>query len=164
MVFPTVGGVPVAFLVDVPFRARVQCFVLRSVFDLQLAAGSDPRSSAAIGLRAAQLCRVRTRRRIAMRLRRTITAARESPDDRWGYAPLARGEVLAEADALMDLADRLEDVRPVEPMGVALAKLIATGPDSPLAVGAEPGTMRTVVRLATVALDVSPSGWRARDT
>ena len=161
---PDRRSVPVAFLLDVSFTARVQCLVLRGVLDLQLAAGTAPGSSAALKLRAAQLCRARIRRRIAKRLRRTITAAREAPDDRWGYAPLARSEVLAESDALMDLVRRLEAARPVEAMGVALAKVIARGADSPLAVGAEPGTLHITVRLATVALDGPPaSPWPLGD-
>ncbi len=56
----------------------------------------------------------------------------------------------------MDLAHRLEDARPVEAMGVALAKLVASDANSPLAIGAEPGTLHAVVRLATAALDLSP--------
>ncbi len=47
--------------------------------------------------------------------------------------------------------------RPVNPMGVALAKVLVSDADSPLRVGAEPGTLYTVVRLATAALDLSPS-------
>ncbi len=56
----------------------------------------------------------------------------------------------------MELVGRLEAPRPVEPMGVALAKQLANDANSPLAVGAEPGTLHMVVRLATVALDVTP--------
>ncbi|HEY7965436.1 MAG TPA: hypothetical protein VID68_00245 [Solirubrobacteraceae bacterium] len=73
-----------------------------------------------------------------------------------GFAPLARGETLAEIDALMDLAHRLEAARPVDAMGVALAKQLVSDANSPLAVGAEPGTLHAVVRLATVGLDLPP--------
>ena len=69
---------------------------------------------------------------------------------------MAQSEVLAEADALTDLAIRLVATRPVNPMGVALAKVLVSDADSPLRVGGEPGTLYTVVRLATAALDVSP--------
>lgn len=69
---------------------------------------------------------------------------------------MARGEIIEETDALLDLANRLEAPRPAEAMGVALAKMLVADANSPLAVGAEPGTLHTVVGLATVALDVSP--------
>ena len=70
---------------------------------------------------------------------------------------MAQSEILAEADALTDLAIRLVATRPVNPMGVALAKVLVSDADSPLRVGAEPGTLYAVVRLATAALDVSPA-------
>ena len=47
-------------------------------------------------------------------------------------------------------------------MGVALAKQLASGAKSPLAVGAEPGTFHMVVRLAMVALDVRRRDLRGR--
>jgi hypothetical protein len=40
-------------------------------------------------------------------------------------------------------------------MGVALARLLVTDPVSPLAVPSEPGTLYTVVRLATAAMGAS---------
>jgi hypothetical protein len=145
-----------AFLSIVPSSARIAVITRRRVLDDQLAAGVDPRSDPALGMRAAQLCRGRVRRGIARQLRRTVAAARQASSDRVGSAPLARSEILAEADALMGLVHRIEAPRPVEPMGVALAKQLASDANSPLAVGAEPGTLHLVVRLATVALDVTP--------
>ena len=64
--------------------------------------------------------------------------------------------ILAEGDALMELADRLEAPRPVEPIGVALAKQLASDANSPLRVGAEPATLHIVDRPVTVALDLTP--------
>jgi hypothetical protein len=146
----------VAFLSIVPSSARIAVLTRRRVLDDQLAAGVDPRSDPALGMRAAQLCRGRVRPGNARQLRRTVAAAGKASTDRFGSAPLARSEILAEADALMELVGRLEAPRPVEPMGVALAKQLANDANSPLAVGAEPGTLHMVVRLATVALDVTP--------
>ena len=57
----------------------------------------------------------------------------------------------------MDLVVRLEATRPVKPMGVALANVLVTDADSPLRVGAQPGTLYAGVRLATVALDSLPA-------
>lgn len=58
---------------------------------------------------------------------------------------------------MTDLAIRLVATRPVNPMGVALAKVLVSDADSPLRVGGEPGTLYTLVRLAIAPLDVSPS-------
>ena len=146
MVFPL--GVPLTTL---------SVFARRSDLDQRLAAGGDPRSDPALQLRAAQLCRVRTRRVIAARLRGMIDAARNGSDGPLGVGRVARSEILAESDALTDLAVRLVATRPVNPMGVALAKVLVSDVDSPLRVGAEPGTLHAVVRLATAALDSSPA-------
>ena len=144
------------FLSNVTCSVRVSVLARRRALDHQLAAGIDPRSNPALGLRAAQLCRGRVRRGIARRLRRTIAAAWKAPSDRVGSTPLAPRDILGEADALMDLVHRLEAPRPVEAMGVALAKQLVSDASSPLAIRAEPGTLHMVVRLATVALDLTP--------
>jgi hypothetical protein len=147
----------VAFRLGVPFTVRLSVLARRSDLDQRLAAGGDPRSDPALELRATQLCNVRARRAIATRLRGMIDAARSGSDGPLGIGRVAQSEVLAEADALTDLAIRLVAKRPVNPMGVALAKVLVSDADSPLRVGAEPGTLHTVVRLATAALDVSPA-------
>jgi hypothetical protein len=154
--FPDRWSLPVAFLSLVSCSARIAVLTRRRVLDDQLAAGADPRSDPALRMRAAQLCRGRVRRGIARQLRGKVAAAAKGSTDRFGSGALARSEVLAEADALMDLVHRLEALRPVEAMGVALAKQLASDANSPLAVGAEPGTLHMVVRLATVALDLTP--------
>lgn len=116
-----------------PFSVRrlrgIAGFTRRRALDLQLAAGIDPHSDAALERRAAHLCRKRVRRHIARRLGRTIAAARTASSDRMGFAALARSTILAKAAALTDLVSRLE---------------------------AGPGTLHIVVRLATAALDISP--------
>jgi hypothetical protein len=131
---------------------RLRVIVRREGLDRQLAEGADQHTNPALGLRAAQLCTARTRRVIAHRLRRSLRAARKASSLRWGFRPLARDQLLAESDALMDLAWRLEAPRQVEPMGVALARLLVTDPVSPLYVRSDPGTLYTVVRLATAAM------------
>lgn len=143
-------------LSNVPCSLRLSALVRRRALDYQLAAGVDPRSDAALGLRATRLGGRRVRRSIARGLRRTVAAAREARSDRFGFTPLARGEILGEADALMHLIRRLEAPEPVEAMGVALAKQLLSDASSPLAIGAEPGTLHAVVRLATAALVLAP--------
>lgn len=103
------------------------------------------------------MCRVRARRAIAARLRRMIDAARNGSQGPFGAGRMAESEILAEADALTDLAVRLVATRPVNPMRVALAKVLVSDADSPLRVSAPPGTLYAVVRLATAAMDSSPA-------
>jgi hypothetical protein len=146
----------VVFPLSAPFTT-LSVLARRSDLDHRLAAGADPHSDPALKLRAAQLCRVRTRRAIAARLRGMIDAARNGSDGLLGVGRVARGEIVAESDALADLAVRLVATRPVNPMGVALAKVLVSDANSPLRVGAEPGTLYAVARLATAALECSPA-------
>lgn len=139
-----------------PCSVRIAVLTRRRVLDDQLAAGVDPRSGPALRTRAAQLYRGRVRRGIARQLSRTVAAAGKASSYPFGFARLARSGILAEGDALMELADRLEAPRPVEPIGVALAKQLASDANSPLRVGAEPATLHIVDRPVTVALDLTP--------
>jgi hypothetical protein len=137
---------------------RFSVLARRRDLDQQLAAGSDPRCSPALELRAAQLCGMRARRGIARRLRGMIDASHSGSRDHLTRGRMARSEIRAEADVLTDLAARLEAPRPVNPMGVALAYALVSDANSPLKVGSEPGTLHAVVGLATVALEFSPPG------
>jgi hypothetical protein len=143
----------VVFRLSVPFAVRLSVIARRSDLDQQLAAGADPRTDPSLKLRAAQLCRMRVRRAIARRLGEMIDAARSGSDGPMSIGPVAGAQILAEADALRDLAVRLVGVRPVNPMGVALAKVLVSDAHSPLRVGGEPGMLRAAARLATAALD-----------
>jgi hypothetical protein len=145
------------FPMSVPFTVRLSLLARRRDLDRRLATGGDPGSDRALELRAAQLCRVRARRVISARLRRVIDAARDGSEGPFGAGRVAQSEILAEADALTDLAVRLVATGPVNPMGVALAKVLVSDADSPLRVGGEPGTLYAVVRLATAAMDCSPA-------
>lgn len=134
---------------------RLRVIVGQEGLDHQLAEGADPHTSSALGLRAAQLCKTRSRRVIARRLRRALRVARVAASSRRDSRPLPRDQILAEADALMDLVRRLEAPGQIEPMGVALARLLVTDPVSPLSVPSEPGTLYMVMRLATAAMGPS---------
>jgi hypothetical protein len=134
---------------------RLRVIAGRDGLDHQLAEGADPHTSPALGLRAVQLSKARSRRAIARRLRRKLRAAGEAPSWRWGRPPLPRDQLLAESDALMDLIRRLEAPGWAEPMGVALARLLLTDPVSPIYEQAEPATLYMAVRLATAAMGAS---------
>lgn len=136
-------------------RLRLRVFVRRERLDRQLAEHADPQPSPELGLGAAQLSKARTRRVIARRLRRKLRAAGQANSPLPGGRPLARDEILAEADALMDLIRRLEAPGWAEPMGVALARLLLTDPVSPIYEQAKPATLYMAVRLATAAMGAS---------
>jgi hypothetical protein len=89
-------------------------------------------------------------------LRRIVTAVQSASRDR-ARSPLARSEILEESDALLELARQLEASKPVDPMGAALAAVLARGPDGWLAAGDSPGRVHTAVRLAIVTLDDAPT-------
>jgi hypothetical protein len=137
------------------FTLRLRVFVQREWLDRQLAEGGDPVLNPALGVRAAQLCRARTCRVIARRLRRALRNARKATSPRLGFRPLARDQILAESDALEDLIRRLEAPARAKPMGIALARLLVVEPVSPVYAQAEAATLSMVVRLATAAMGAS---------
>jgi hypothetical protein len=131
---------------------RLRVLVRRERLDRQLAERPDPQMSPELGLRAAQLSKTRTRRVIARRLRPKLRTAGQGTSSVPPGRPLARDQILAESDALMDLIRRLEAPGRTEPMGVALARLLLTDPVSPIYEQAEPATLYMAVRLATAAM------------
>ncbi len=150
----TNDATPLRVIADL-LTVRLRVIVGREGLDHQLAEGADPHTSPALGLRAAQLCKTSSRGVIARRLRRTLRAARVATSSPGGSLPLARDQILAESDTLMDLVRRLEAPGRVEPMGVALARLLVSDPVSPLSVPSEPRTLYMAVRLATAAMGPS---------
>ena len=132
--------------------------VRRSDLDRRLAAGGDPASDLALEFRAAQLCTVDACRVIAARLHGVACSRPRAADLMVARGLLGVGsEIFAESVALMDFVVRLVGHASGQAEGVALANVFVTDADSPLRVGAQPGTLDAVVRLATVALDSLPA-------
>jgi hypothetical protein len=106
----------------------------RTKLDRELVAGRPPESTAALALRARQLIGRRTRQRVARNLRRAVAYA----DRGEGRPPFSavvtdRAAVRAGREAILGLAERLEDGGPVNPIGVVLAqRLLTDGLGSPL--------------------------------
>ena len=137
---------------------RVFCFVFGAailIVDWLLVVIRRPIRSGVSG-GAIVHCRCAPSHRGAIARLGVLDAARSGSRSRSGLLGV-RSEILAESDASMDLVVRLEATRPVKPMGVALANVLVTDADSLLRVGAQPGTLYAVVRLATVALDSLPA-------
>jgi hypothetical protein len=114
-----------------PVALRIEVFLRRWSLDHRLAMGERPDFDPALGLRAQQLMRDKTRRTLARSLRRDVRLAFEPI--RWGAsAPLDRRAV-ADARPLMDgIARRLTAPAPVGVRGVALISDMLSDGASPL--------------------------------
>jgi hypothetical protein len=97
--------------------------------DQRLAEGADPRSSALLAARAAQLTRPQVRTRIAAGLER-MALSLDQPPTHFAIAPL-RGAVAVNRSRLFEVAATLRSRSPVYAGGIAGARLIVidgTGP------------------------------------
>jgi hypothetical protein len=126
--------------------AHVRWFSL----DGRLAAGEDPTVSPLLAARAARLTRRRHRDRLAASLYGLVLAAGQAP--RISRISPARAAVIGNADALRELASRLQAPAPVYAGGVGhLERLLsdATGP----AYSGGPAELAAELRLAESELD-----------
>jgi len=109
------------------FAVRVHVSTHRPSLDEGLARGDSPLGSAALALRARQLVTRSNRDRLARALARLVERAARPPSPReviW----VPRCEILEARTALLGLADRLRDARPVYARGVAMvSRLIQDG-------------------------------------
>ena len=119
---------------------RLRVRLARARLDHDFAASCSAESSRLHTLRADQLARGEFRSRLAAGLRRVVTDAAE-PCSVLTAVPYRRGpvlvylrqsEVMSCADGLLGLADRLDDSAPINPGGVARARLLLTDATGPL--------------------------------
>jgi hypothetical protein len=104
---------------------RLRVCLRRRALDAQIAAGQPLGLSPVLLLRAAQLTHPGTRRRVARGLRRLVDyAERVGPRPIVSRSVLGRTgvSVMADREALLGLADRLERPPAVSPRGVLLAR------------------------------------------
>jgi hypothetical protein len=133
------GIFPVPEFRPVPARrrptlaARIRTRWTRKRLDEQLARGTDPDTSAQLGLRAAQLRSRSERSRLANALVDTLGDARGSSLGAFGMKTRRQHAVIREyADDVLVLVGRLRDDRPVETRGVAIAARLVDDGASPL--------------------------------
>jgi hypothetical protein len=114
----------------VALRARVRLH--RGRLDQQLADGLAPDAFRDRALRAAQLAGMPMRRQVARSLRRLVEDA-ERPASALLVAavPVCRRSVLTWREALLGLAERLEQPAPLDPCGVARALVLLTDGGGP---------------------------------
>jgi hypothetical protein len=112
---------------------RLRVRLHRRRLDRELAQGLDPESWSDRALRARQLTNARTRRRIARGLRGVVASAdRPSGPVLSAAPPACRTAVVPWREALLGLADRLQQPGLVNPCGVARALVLLTDGTGPL--------------------------------
>jgi len=133
---------------------RLRVGVLHDSLDSALARGADPASRPALAVRATQLERPRHRRTLARTLRRVVNEATgPRPAARATAVVIARKQILAHADDVLQLAVRLDCPFPADPAGIAIAQLLVTDAvASPLYVGAGRSALDHVCRQAVLQM------------
>jgi hypothetical protein len=133
---------------------RLRVAVRRDSLDSALARGADPASRPQLAMRAAQLERPRHRRTLARTLRRVVDEATgPRPAARATADVIARKQILAHANDVLELAVRLDCPHPAHPMGIAIARQLVTRADeSPLYLEAERSALTDACRQAVIQM------------
>lgn len=140
-----------------PGRARTRLWtrVRATSLDHALAAGASPDSAASLSLRAEQLIRAGTRRKLARSLRRLIRDASRRSLSPGPRVPLCRRKVLASRELLLELAERLSSQEPVDARGVAQLRLLLIGVVGPLYDDPGADDLEPILQSALEALELS---------
>jgi hypothetical protein len=143
------------YLVSEPCRIRARVLARTGAWrlDRALAGGVCPDASATLSLRAHRLIGPAARHALAGELRDVIGRAGRPRATLDNGVRLCAVEVLRARDAIGDLADRLDSWEPVEPAGVARARLLLRDGAGPLYNQSFPGGLQRAVRVAIDALE-----------
>lgn len=122
--------------------------------DSALARGADPESRPPLAVRATQLERPRHRRALARTLRRVVDEATGPQPAACPVAVvIARKQILAHADDVLELAIRLDCPFPAHPRGIAMAqRLVTDALESPLYVGEGRSALDDICRQAVLQM------------
>lgn len=133
---------------------RLRVAVRRDSLDSALARGADPASRPQLAMRAAQLERPRHRRTLARTLRRAVDeATAPRPAARPAAVVIARKQIVADANYVLELAVRLDCPHPAHPTGIAIAqRLVTDAVESPLYVEHERSALTRVCRQAVMQM------------
>jgi hypothetical protein len=143
-------------------RVRLSVLISHRRLDRDLAAGCDHGTSDAHAVRARQLAAPDCRRRLAGSLRNVVADA-DTGAPRYNAAvrPL-RGEVTANREALLGLADLLEQTGPLNACGVARTRSMITDGAGPLySHGAERSLIEAIWWIADGLVPCPPHDWRS---
>jgi hypothetical protein len=133
---------------------RLRVAVRHDALDSALARGADPDGRPQLAMRAAQLERPRHRRTLARTLRRAVDdATGPRPAARTTAVVIARKQILAHANDVLELAVRLDCPHPAHPTGLAIARqLVTDAVESPLYVEHERSALTAVCRQAVMQM------------
>ena len=135
-------------------RSRIRSWLHTLELDRALAAGTHPRQSAELTLRAGTLGQTRTRFRLAKRIRWSVREAERYSSSHVPADEQTAGEaVRANRDALLALADRLEAAPPHRLRGLAMASHLVHDASSALYSGAGAHALAVSIEVAQAALD-----------
>jgi hypothetical protein len=124
----------------------------RTQLDEQLAAGVQPVAGTLLHDRAQQLGSRTERARLAHSLQDVLRDARRAHPRHDARNPLRTREIRECDEDILALIRRLEDERPVDVQGAAMAGQLLANPSGPLARAGET-SLRYAVRSARLALD-----------
>ncbi|MHB8241414.1 MAG: hypothetical protein ACYDHN_05435 [Solirubrobacteraceae bacterium] len=117
----------------VSWKLRLRVLATRARLDREIVAGGLCEATDALALRTSQLTDARNQRQIAANLRRIVAYA-DRPESAGASSAvvIAPPAVRSGRDALLGLAQRLEQGEPVSPRGIVLAQRMLTDGLSPL--------------------------------
>jgi hypothetical protein len=131
---------------------RVHVSTHRPSLDQELARGDSPLGSAALAFRARQLVARRNRDRLARALARLVERAAQPPlPSEIVWVP--RWEILDARTALLGLADRLREARPVYARGVAMVSRLVQDGSGPAFTRGAGVALRRAIAAAADALE-----------
>jgi hypothetical protein len=113
-------------------RERLAARLCAARLDVELARGMPPEARAALALRAQTLGETRTRQALAGSLRHVLHDARQGSRPRRGQVGTVRADVLAAADQLERLIERLLEPGIVAARGCARVRMLLIDGASPL--------------------------------
>jgi hypothetical protein len=94
----------------------------------------------------------RRRRRLAKGLRNLVKGADTPSHGLSAAVPIERGQIIAERDLLVQLAEELESDDELEPRGIALVDTVLTDAESPAYAPSAPGSLHAALTHAHAAL------------
>ena len=138
------------------FRERLASRLGATWLDVELARGVPPEARAALALRAHTLGEPRTRQALAQSLRHTLDNARQGSPPRRGQVAAIRADVLAAADQLEQLIERLLEPGIVEARGLAQVRVLLTDGGGPLYFRGASQDLRAAAARALTQLEPAP--------
>jgi hypothetical protein len=141
-------------------RARVREWLASRLgaarLDAELARGVPPEARAALALRAQTLGERRTRQALARSLRRVLDDARQGSRPRRGQIATLRADVLAAADQLERLIERLLEPGLVAARGLAQVRVLLIDGGGPLYFRGASQDLRAAAARALTQLEPAP--------